>query len=161
MFLAYTVVHSPCPVAPWLYSPAVIIVAGCAIATISFGARATMGLFTHPISEFHAWPREIYGFAMAIQNLVWGLVQPLAGAAADRWGTTRVLILGALIYAAGLALMASSHTATLMDVSGSIIVGVGIATASFSIVMAGFGRLVPSDRRSWAFGIATAAGSLG
>ena len=156
---SFAAVQSRC--LPWLYSPIVIIVAGCIVATISFGARASMGLFTHPISDFHQWPREIYGFAMAIQNLVWGIVQPVAGGFADRYGTPRVLIAGAVIYAAGMILMAFSHSATLMYLSGGVIVGIGIATASFSIVMAGFARLVPPDKRSWAFGIATAAGSLG
>jgi MFS family permease len=145
----------------WYYAPAVIIVAGCIVAIISFGARATMGLFTHPISEFHAWPREVFGFAMALQNLIWGVFQPISGGFADRYGTTRVLIAGAVIYAAGMVLMAFSHTATLMYLSGGLLVGIGIATASFSIVMAAFGRLVPPEKRSWAFGIATAAGSMG
>jgi MFS family permease len=145
----------------WYYDPTVIIVAGCIVAIISFGARATMGLFTHPISEFHDWHREIYGFAMAVQNLMWGVFQPIAGGFADRYGTTRVLIAGALIYAGGMILMAFSHTPGLMYLSGGLLVGTGIATASFSIVMAAFGRLVPDEKRSWAFGIATAAGSMG
>jgi MFS family permease len=146
---------------PWYYDPRVIIVGGCIVAVISFGARSTLGLFTYPISEFHQWNREVYGFAMALQNLLWGVFQPIAGGFADRYGTSRVLAVGAVLYAAGLALMSVSHTPALIYLSGGLLVGVGIATASFSIVMAAFGRLVPPEKRSWAFGIATGAGSMG
>ena len=151
------------PAAPtrWYYDPTVLIIAGCLVAVVSFGARATMGLFTYPISEAYQWPRETYGFAMAIQNLAWGIFQPIAGGFADKYGTPRVLIVGALIYAAGIALMPFSDTPSLMYLTGGVIAGVGIATASFTLVMASFGRLVPPEKRSWAFGIATAAGSLG
>src|SRR5687768_7585858 len=145
----------------WYYNPGVIIVAGCIVAIISFGVRSSMGLFTRPISDFHQWDREVYGLAMALQNLVWGIVQPLAGAFADRYGPARVIAAGAVIYAAGIALMSFAHTPALLYLSGGLLVGVGVATASFSIVMAAFGRLVPPEKRSWAFGIATAAGSLG
>ena len=146
---------------PWYFHPPVIIVAGCIVAIISFGARATMGLFTHPISEFYQWNREIYGFAMALQNLMWGVFQPIAGGFADRYGPTRVLAVGAVIYAAGMALMSVSHTPAMIYLSGGLLVGIGVATASFSIVMAAFGKLVPPEKRSWAFGIATGASSLG
>jgi len=145
----------------WYYDPTVLIVAGCLVAVVSFGARATMGLFTVPISEAHQWHRETYGFAMAIQNLAWGIFQPIAGGFADKYGTPRVLIVGAVIYALGVALMPFSDTPGLMFLTGGVIAGVGIATASFTLVMAAFGRLVPPEKRSWAFGIATAAGSLG
>jgi MFS family permease len=98
---------------------------------------------------------------MAIQNLAWGIFQPIAGGFADKYGTPRVLIVGAVIYAVGVALMPFSDTPGLMFLTGGVIAGVGIATASFTLVMAAFGRLVPPEKRSWAFGIATAAGSLG
>ena len=142
-------------------NPAFIITAGCLIAIFSFGGRASMGMFTKPISDFHEWPREVFSFAMAIQNLAWGLFQPIAGGFADRFGATRVLIVGALIYAAGLFLMPYSHSPSLIYLTGGLLMGAGIATASFSIVMAAFGRIVPPEKRSWAFGIATAAGSMG
>ena len=71
----------------WYYDPIVIIAAGCIVAVVSFGARATMGLFTYPISEAHQWHREVYGFAMALQNLMWGIFQPIAGGFADKYGT--------------------------------------------------------------------------
>ncbi len=145
----------------WYRDPSVIIVSGCIVAAISFGVRSAMGLFTQPISDFHQWNREIFGLAMALQNLLWGVFQPVAGAFADRYGAPRALMIGAVIYAAGVALMSVSHLPTYLYLSGGVLAGVGIATASFSIVMAAFGRLVPPEKRSWAFGIATAAGSLG
>ena len=76
------------PSTRWLYAPSTIIVAGCLIALIAFGVRATMGLFTAPISDSHGWGREVFGFAMAMQNLVWGVAQPFAGMIADRYGAS-------------------------------------------------------------------------
>jgi MFS family permease len=146
---------------PWYFTPRTIIVAGCLIAILSFGVRSTMGLFNYPISEFYEWNREVYGLAMAIQNLMWGIFQPVAGGLADRYGTMRVLIAGAVIYAAGVALMAISGTPAAIYLTGGLMVGMGIATASFSIVMAAMARVVAPENRSWAFGVATAAGSMG
>jgi MFS family permease len=146
---------------PFYYDPRVIITAGCLIAIVTFGARSSFGLFTHPISDFHGWDREVYGLAMAIQNLAWGVVQPIAGAYADRYGTARVLAIGAVMYAAGMFLTAFSHTPLLITMTGGILTGAGIATASFTLVMGAFGRLMPPEKRSWSFGVATAAGSLG
>ena len=144
-----------------LYRAEVVIVAGCIIALVSFGARSTAGLFTTPISEAHGWGREVYGFAMAIQNLVWGFAQPVVGMLVDRLGPMRVIMAGAVVYAAGLILMAFAESPFVIMLGGGILMGLGIATTSSAIVMAAFGRLVPPDQRSWAFGIATAAGSMG
>lgn len=144
-----------------LYRAEVVIVAGCIIALVSFGVRSTAGLFTTPISDAHGWGREVYGFAMAIQNLVWGFAQPFVGMLVDRLGPMRVIVAGALVYAAGLILMAFAESPFVIMLGGGILMGLGIATTSSAIVMAAFGRLVPPDKRSWAFGIATAAGSMG
>ena len=146
---------------PWYYLPAVIIVSGCLVAMVNFGVRSTFGLFTAPISEVHAWPREIYSIAIALQNLLWGLATPIAGALADRYGSARVLMGGAVFYAIGTVLMASAASPALLYLGGGVLVGIGVAASSFGIVMAAFGRLVPPEKRSWAFGIATAAGSMG
>jgi len=146
---------------PWYYLPAVIIVSGCLVAMVNFGVRSTFGLFTTPISELHAWPREIYSIAIALQNLLWGVATPFAGALADRYGSARVLMGGAIFYAVGTILMASAATPAMLYLGGGVLVGIGIAASSFGIVMAAFGRLVPPEKRSWAFGIATAAGSMG
>jgi predicted MFS family arabinose efflux permease len=146
---------------PWYFNPATILVAGCLVAIINFGIRSTFGLFTLPISQAHEWPRETYSFAIALQNLMWGIATPIAGALADRYGSARVLMAGALIYAAGVFGMKFADTGLLMGLAGGLFVGVGIAMSSFSIVMAALGRLVPPEKRSWAFGLATASGSLG
>jgi MFS family permease len=146
---------------PWYFTPAIAIIAGCIVAIVNFGVRSSFGLFTAPISEAHAWPREIYSFALAIQNLLWGIATPFAGALADRYGATRVLIAGAIIYCFGTLMMAFSETALWFNIGGGFLVGIGIALSSFSIVMAALGRIVPPGKRSWAFGIATASGSLG
>ena len=138
-----------------------IILCGCIIAAIGFGTRGTMGLFTLPMTADLGLSREEWGMAMAIQNLAWGIAQPFAGGLADRYGTARVLSAGALIYGGGVILMAFSPTASLLYVTAGIITGVGIAVASFSVVMAAFGRHVPQEKRSFVFGIATAASSLG
>jgi len=138
-----------------------IILCGCIIAAIGFGTRGTMGLFTLPMTADLGLSREEWGMAMAIQNLAWGIAQPFAGGLADRYGTARVLSAGAVIYGGGIVLMAFSPTAPLLYVTAGIITGVGIAVASFSVVMAAFGRSVPLEKRSFIFGIATAASSLG
>jgi len=138
-----------------------IILCGCIIAAIGFGTRGTMGLFTLPMTGDLGLSREEWGMAMAIQNLAWGIAQPLAGGLADRYGTARVLTAGAFIYGGGVILMAFSPTAPMLYMTAGVITGVGIAVASFSVVMAAFGRSVPQEKRSFVFGIATAASSLG
>lgn len=139
----------------------VIIVAGCIIAAIGFGTRGAFGLFTLPVTDDLGLSREQWGMAMAIQNLVWGVVQPFAGGFADRYGTGRVLAAGGIIYALGLLGMAFSPDVLAMTLTAGIVTGVGIAVASFGVVMAAFGRAVPAEKRSFVFGIATAASSAG
>lgn len=139
----------------------VVIVAGCFIAMVTFGTRSTAGLFMLPMTEDMGWSREGYAMALAIQNLVWGITQPFAGGFADKFGTARTLAIGALIYAAGLVLWAFTPTIELFYLSGGVLMGVGIGTASFGVVMAAFGRAVPPEKRSFVFGVATAASSMG
>lgn len=145
----------------WYFTPSVIIVAGCLVAMVNFGVRSSFGLFTGPISLEHGWPRETFSFAMALQNLLWGAATPVAGALADRYGAARVLMVGAVLYALGTVIMAITDAPFLFSIGGGIIVGIGIAMSSFGIVMAALGRMVPPERRSWAFGIATASSSMG
>jgi MFS family permease len=146
---------------PWWRTPTAIILAGCLIAIVTFGTRTSFGLFTEPLSAFRGWERETFALAIAIQNLFWGLGQPLAGAIADRYGAGRVLAVGGLVYALGTALMAASTNAAALALSGGVLVGLGLAGGSFTIVIAAFARLVSEERRSWAMGLATASGSLG
>ena len=86
---------SPAPA----FNPMLVIVCGCLIAMIAFGVRSTMGLFTAPVTEANGWGRETFALAMALQNLIWGVAQPFAGAFADKFGTFRVIVVGALVYA--------------------------------------------------------------
>jgi len=146
---------------PWWRSPTAIVVAGCLIAIITFGVRTTFGLFTTPLTELRGWDREAFALAIAFQNLLWGLGQPFAGAVADRYGAGRVLALGGLVYAAGVALMSVSTSPAALTLTGGVIVGLGVAGGSFTIVIAAFARLVEPAKRSWAMGLATAAGSMG
>ena len=138
-----------------------VIVAGCVIGLVTFGVRASFGLFTDPLSDLRGWDREAFAFAIAIQNLVWGLGQPFAGAIADRYGAGRVLVAGGVLYALGTALMAVSTTQAQLALTAGVLIGLGLSGGSFMVVLAAFTRLVPEDRRSWSLGLATAAGSMG
>ena len=142
-------------------TPLVILVCGALIGAIGFGPRAALGLFLTPMSSTYGWTREVFSLALAIQVLVWGVAQPFMGAVADRFGSMLVLSAGALMYCAGLALMAYSTTPLMLDMSAGVLAGLGIAGSSFTIVLAAFGQLMPPHLRSLSFGIGTAAGSFG
>lgn len=139
----------------------ILVIAGCLVAAVTNGIRTSFGLFTLPMSAEMGFSRESWGLAMAIQNLAWGIAQPFAGGLADRFGTARVIVGGMVIYALGIVLMVYSTDGTLLALSAGVIVGVGIAASSFSLVMAAFGRHVPQEKRAMIFGIATAASSFG
>jgi MFS family permease len=139
----------------------VLVIAGCIIAAVTNGTRTSFGLFALPITGDLGISRETWGIALAIQNLAWGIAQPIAGGLADRYGTGRVVTIGLLIYAAGLALTAISPTGSILYLTAGIICGVGFGASGFSIVMGAFGRSVPPEKRSFIFGIATAASSFG
>ena len=139
----------------------VLIIAGCVVAAIGNGVRTSFGLFTLPMTGDLGLSREGWGMAMAIQNLAWGIAQPIAGAYADRVGTGRTIAIGAAVYALGVFGMAFSPSASMLSLTAGIVTGVGIAVCSFSVVMAAFGRSVPMEKRSLIFGVATAASSFG
>ncbi|MEO9340571.1 MFS transporter [Mesorhizobium sp. SB112] len=141
---------------PWL-----IIICGCIIAALTFGPRSAMGFFQVPMLAEKGWDRTTFGLAMAFQNLAWGLSLPFFGAIADRYGSWRVLSLGGILYALGLYLMANATTPTMLHIGGGMLVGMGVAAGSFSIVLAAFARHTPPESRSIVFGIGTAAGSAG
>jgi MFS family permease len=142
-------------------TPAVVLVVGSIIAMVSFGPRSALGFFLTPMSQEFHWGRDVFSMAVAIQNLLWGVGQPLAGGLADRYGASRVLAVGALLYAAGLALMAHSTNGAMLDVSAGLLIGFGLSGCSFTIVIGAFGKLLPPEWRSIAFGAGTAAGSFG
>jgi MFS family permease len=141
--------------------PAVIVLCGCLISLISFGPRSSLGFFLTPQSQANGWGRDIFGLALALQNILWGLGQPLAGMLADRFGVMRVLCAGGIFYALGLSLMAHATTPLLLDISAGMLIGFGLAGCSFGIVLSAFGKLLPPRWRSLAFGAGTAAGSFG
>jgi MFS family permease len=142
-------------------TPAVIIVCGCLIALIGFGPRSSMGFFLTPMSAANGWGRDVFALAFALQNLLWGIGQPFAGAIADRFGMVRVLSVGALLYASGLALMAHTTSPIALQLTAGGLVGFGLAGCSFNLVIAAFGKLLPERYRMLAIGAGTAAGSFG
>jgi MFS family permease len=142
-------------------TPVLIVVCGCLVSLMSFGPRATLGFFLTPMSQANHWDRDVFALALAIQNLLWGAGQPLAGAIADRYGTLRVLCGGAILYAVGLVLMAYSTSAGMLNLSAGVLIGFGLSGCTFSIVLAAFGKLLPENWRLLAFGAGTAAGSFG
>jgi MFS family permease len=142
-------------------TPMVVVVCGCLIAMMSFGPRSSLGFFLPPLSQANHWGRDVFALALAIQNLLWGIGQPFAGGIADRFGATRVLAVGALLYAAGLMLMTYSNTPILLDLSAGALIGLGLSGCSFNLVLGAFGKLLPESWRSMAFGAGTAAGSFG
>ncbi|HEX8664619.1 MAG TPA: MFS transporter [Beijerinckiaceae bacterium] len=142
-------------------SPELVVVAGCAIALITFGPRAAAGLFQIPMTTDYGWGRDIFGLAIAIQNLLWGVGQPFAGAVADRFGAVRVICAGALMYAAGLVVMAYATSPTMLTLGAGVLVGFGLSGCSFNLVLGAFGKLLPEKWRPLAFGAGTAAGSFG
>jgi MFS family permease len=148
------------PVVRWR-TPLVIIICGCTIALLGFGPRSTLGFFIQPMSREFAWGRDVFGLALAFQNLLWGLGQPVAGAIADRFGVSRVISAGALLYAVGLLMMRYSGTPATLNMGAGVLIGFGLSGCSFNLVLSAFNKLLPPERRGMALGAGTAAGSFG
>ena len=142
-------------------TPLVIVICGSLIGMLTFGPRSTFGFFMQPMSREFSWGRDVFGLALAIQNLLWGMGQPLAGAIADRFGSLRVISVGALMYAAGLILMRYAATPLSLDISAGVLIGLGLSGCSFNLVLSAFGKLLPPEWRGVALGAGTAAGSFG
>jgi MFS family permease len=142
-------------------SPGFILFCGAAILCISFGVRAGMGLYLQPMSLDNDWGREIFSIAMAIQNLLWGALGAITGGFADRHGAGRVVALGGVAYVVGLVIMAFADTPLKLYLGSGFFIGLALAATSFGILMAVIGRVVAPEKRSAAFGIATAASSFG
>lgn len=149
------------PYARSRFSPELIVLSGCLIALITFGPRASAGLFQIPMTVEFGWGRDVFGLAIAVQNLLWGIGQPFAGAVADRFGAVRVLCVGALLYAAGLVVMAYATTPGMLQIGAGVLIGFGLSGCSFNLVLGAFGKLLPEKWRPMAFGAGTAAGSFG
>ncbi len=142
-------------------TPLVIIICGCAIALLGFGPRSTLGFFIQPMSRELSWGRDVFGLGLALQNLLWGLGQPLAGAIADRFGVVRVMCVGALLYAGGLLLMRYATMPAAFDLGAGVLIGFGLSGCSFNLVLSAFSKLLPVEQRGLALGAGTAAGSFG
>src|SRR4051794_24638069 len=138
-----------------------VLVCGAAIVTLSMGIRHGFGLWLQPITQAQGWTRETFAFALAIQNLAWGVFGIFAGMAADRFGAFKVLVVGALLYAAGLAGMALAPTPLLFALTAGVLIGAAQAGTTYAVIYGVIGRQIDASRRSWAMGIAAAAGSFG
>ncbi|WP_428119523.1 MFS transporter [Candidatus Poriferisodalis sp.] len=149
--------HTPTPRS----SMVPVLVAGSIVTAVTLGVRATMGLFPDEIDASLGVGIDTVGLTVALQNLIWGLGQPIAGAIADRFGAVRVLFVGAVIYAAGLLVMATASGPASLYFGGGFVTGLGMSAASFAVVLAAMGKLVDPQRRTFALGIATAFGSFG
>ena len=128
---------------------------------IGFGPRSALGLFLTPMSAAHGWDRDIFALSVAMQTLLYGAAQPFSGAIADRFGTVRVIIAGALLYAAGIYMMAHATTPGMLYLSSGVLIGFGLSGCSFNLIISSFGKLLPESWRSLAFGAGTASGSFG
>jgi len=142
-------------------TPLVIIICGCMIALLGFGPRSSLGFFIQPMSREFTWGRDVFGLALALQNLLWGLGQPIAGAIADRFGLPRVMVVGALLYAGGLLMMRYAATPLSLDLGTGVLIGFGLSGCSFNLVLSAFSKLLPPEQRGIALGAGTAAGSFG
>ncbi|MEJ7931253.1 MFS transporter [Ramlibacter sp. AN1015] len=142
-------------------SLAQVLVCGAAIVTLSMGTRHGFGLWLTPITQAQGWTRETFAFAIALQNLAWGCFGIFAGMVADRFGAFRVIVGGAVLYALGLAGMALATTPLLFAVASGVLIGAAQAGTTFAVIYGVIGRQIDPAKRSWAMGVAAAAGSFG
>ena len=138
-----------------------VLLGSALILALSLGVRHGFGLFLPPMSAQFGWGREVFAFAIALQNLIWGLAQPFTGALADRFGAAKVVIIGGVLYAVGLLLMGLSDSPLSLSLSAGLLIGIGLSGTSFSVILGVVGRALPAEKRSMGMGIASAAGSFG
>ena len=142
-------------------SMAQVLICGAAIVTLSMGIRHGFGLWLQPITQAQGWTRETFAFAIAIQNLSWGVFGIFAGMVADKFGAFKVIVVGALLYALGLAGMALSPTGLLFTLTAGVLIGAAQAGTTYAVIYGVIGRNISAEKRSWAMGVAAAAGSFG
>ena len=138
-----------------------VLIFGGLMVTLSMGIRHGFGLFNLPITSANGWGRETFALTIALQNLIWGVFQPITGALADRFGAFKILIVGGILYALGLAGMAVSTDIMNFTIAGGFLIGLAQTATTYSVVYGILGRNVPADKRVWAMGITAAAGSFG
>ena len=138
-----------------------VLACGACIVTLSMGIRHGFGLWLQPITQAQDWTRETFAFAIAIQNLVWGISGIFAGMVADRFGAFKVIVVGSILYAAGLVGMAQTTTPLMFSLSAGVLIGMAQAGTTYAVIYGVIGRNVSADKRSWAMGVAAAAGSFG
>ncbi|MCV2353863.1 MFS transporter [Paucibacter sp. B2R-40] len=152
---------TPLPNAPARLSMKQVLLCGALIVTLSMGIRHGFGLFLQPITMDRGWTRETFAFALAIQNIAWGIAGPFTGMLADRFGPFRVLMIGGLLYALGLVLMALSTSGLAFTGSAGLLLGIAQSGTTYAVIYGVIGRNVDPSKRSWAMGVAAAAGSFG
>jgi len=138
-----------------------VLLGASLVLCVALGVRHAFGLFLEPMSRAFGWERAVFAFAIALQNLLWGLVQPFVGAIADRLGAARVVLVGGLLYALGLLLMAFADSPASLSLSAGLLIGLGLSGTSFTVLLGVVGRAMPLHLRSLGMGIAAAAGSFG
>lgn len=138
-----------------------IILGSALILTLSLGIRHGFGLFLSPMSIQFGWDREVFAFAIAFQNLLWGIAQPFAGGLADRYGAGKVVVTGAFLYAAGLLCMSMADSPSTLILSAGVLIGIGLSGTTFSVILGVVGRALRPEQRSMGMGLAAAAGSFG
>lgn len=139
----------------------IAIVFACILLALNFGLRSSMGFFMAPISDQFGYGREVFAFSLALQNLWWGLAQPFAGALSDRFGTLKTVLCGALLYALGLYVTANADGATALHIGSGFLMGMGISATGFGVVLPAMARMVAPEKRAFALGLGSAAGSAG
>ncbi|WP_416049255.1 MFS transporter [Cupriavidus basilensis] len=138
-----------------------VLICGGLLVTLSMGIRHGFGLFNLPITQTHGWSRETFAFALALQNLMWGVTQPFTGALADKFGGFRIMLVGIALYVAGLVVMAMATSGTAFASGAGILIGIAQSGTTYSVVYGVIGRVASPEKRVWAMGIAAAAGSFG
>ncbi len=142
-------------------TPTVVLVAGAIVLSLAMGIRHGFGLFLAPVSSELGWGREVFALALAVQNLTWGVTQPFTGMIADRYGSARVMVVGALLYIVGLVTMSLSSSPLFFVLTAGVLIGMGQSGVTYSVVSGVLGRRYPPEKRSMALGISAAAGSFG